>query len=689
LVPAASPVVHRRFEHLTPAASPIEVFSPDRPRSDAIAAPHGAGAAGLALLGRYAITRPRAVKRWAVKLVDAGLCASCCVLSIFLRLGFLPDRDTPYGAMIGISLSIALPIFYLFGLYREIFSQAGIRALTRIGRAIAIYALPFAAVVAYVGIAGVPRTTALIQPILLFAALSASRMAARYWLFGTETLRRVPRRRVIIYGAGAAGRQLAGAIAQTSEMAVVGFVDDDPALIGAVLDGCRIYAPQDMVMAAARLTVDEILIALPSVSPERRRAIIASARETGMRVRTLPGLADLADGRVEMAHLRAIEIDDLLGRPPVEPHLALMTRAVTGQTVMVTGAGGSIGREICRQLVALEPAVLLLVEISEFGLYDIHRELAELAAARPAAPRLVPLIRSVLDEPGMDEIVATWRPDIIYHTAAYKHVPLVEHNPGEGVRNNLIGTWRIARVAARHGVSDFVLVSTDKAVRPTNVMGATKRAAELVLQAFDTVTPGTRFSMVRFGNVLGSSGSVVPLFRQQIRDGGPVTLTDRRVTRYFMTVAEAAALVLQAGAMAEGGEVFVLDMGAPVRIADLARNMIELAGLSVRDADHPQGDIEIMEIGLRPGEKLYEELLIGNAPAATAHPRILKANEAHVPFDILTARIAAIEAALDHGGRAELLERLRELVPEFQNQTGSVDWIDLEQAQEPPLKRIA
>jgi FlaA1/EpsC-like NDP-sugar epimerase len=643
-----------------------------------------AGRAGLAALGRFAITRPRPVKRWTVMAVDAALCAACSILAIFLRLSFLPDRDTPYGAMIGISIAIALPIFGLFGLYREIFSQTGIRALVRIGRATATYAVPFAAVFAWVGIAGIPRTVTLIQPILLFVAIAASRVLARYWLFGTETLRRLPRRRVIIYGAGAAGRQLAGAIAQSREMAVVGFVDDDPALIGSVLDGCRIYAPQDLAMAVARLTAEEILVALPSAPPERRREIIAGLRAAGARVRTLPALIDIAHGRVEMAHLRDVDIEDLLGRPSVEPDLDLMRRAVAGRTVMVTGAGGSIGREICRQLIALQPALLLLVEIGEYALYETHRELI----ATAGAPRLVPLLGSVLDEARMDEIVATWRPDAIYHAAAYKHVPLVEHNPAEGVRTNLIGTRRMAAAAARHGVADFVLVSTDKAVRPTNVMGATKRAAELVLQALDAVTPGTRFSMVRFGNVLGSSGSVVPLFRQQIRAGGPVTLTDRRITRYFMTVREAAALVLQAGAMAAGGEVFVLDMGAPVRIADLARDMIEFAGLSVRDDAHPEGDIEIVEIGLRPGEKLYEELLIGNAPAATAHPRILKASEAFLPSSELIPRLDRIEALLDGGYRAELIAALQELVPEFQCRDGPADWIDLEAAAA-PLKRIA
>jgi FlaA1/EpsC-like NDP-sugar epimerase len=627
------------------------------------------------MLGRFALTRPRPIKRWVVAALDAVLCAACCVLSIFLRLGFLPDRGTPYGAMIGVSISIALPIFHLLGLYREIFSTAGIRALIRIGRATAIYTVPFAAVFSFVGISGIPRTVTLIQPILLFVAVGGSRILARYWLFGTESLRRVPRRRVIIYGAGSAGRQLAGAIAQSSEMAVVGFV----------LDGCRIYAPQDMRMAIERLTAEEIIVAMPSAPPERRKAIVARARFIGTRVRTLPALIEIAHGRVEMAHLRDVKIEDLLGRPAIEPDRALMSGAITGRVVMVTGAGGSIGREICRQLVGLEPALLLLVEISEFGLYEAHRELLAL----PGAPRVVPLLSSVLDETRMDEIIATWRPDAIYHAAAYKHVPLVEHNPAEGVRTNVIGTWRMARVAARRGVADFVLVSTDKAVRPTNVMGATKRAAELVLQALDTVTPGTRFSMVRFGNVLGSSGSVVPLFRQQIRGGGPVTLTDRRITRYFMTMPEAASLVLQAGAMAQGGDVFVLDMGEPVPIVDLARNMIELAGLTVRDDANPAGDIEMTEIGLRPGEKLYEELLIGNAPSTTHHPRILKASETSLPMEELRSRIERIEALLHSGNRTELLASLQALVPEFECRDGLVDWIHLEAGGEPALRQIA
>jgi FlaA1/EpsC-like NDP-sugar epimerase len=646
----------------------------------------------FAILGRYAISRTRPTKRWMVMLVDAGLCATTCYLSVFLRLGFFPERDTPFGLMIAVSIALAMPIFWALGLYREIFSQSGIRAIVAIARACLLYTVPFVTVFTYIGIWGIPRTISLIQPLLLFVGIASSRIFARYWLFGTNSLRRIPRRRVLIYGAGSAGRQLAGAIAQSADMAVVGYFDDNPALIGSVLDGCRIYAPADMAVAVERLTADEILLALPSAPRARRNEIIADARRANARIRTLPGLMDIAHGRVDVTHLRELEIEDLLGRESVAPDRDLMRRNIRGKVVMVTGGGGSIGGELCRQLLTLEPVVLLLVEISEFGLYEIHRELVARALESGSQVRVIPLLGSVRDETRMEEIVGAWRPDTIYHAAAYKHVPLVEHNPTEGVRTNILGTFTMARVAARWRVADFVLVSTDKAVRPTNVMGATKRVAELVLQALNQASSATRFSIVRFGNVLGTSGSVVPLFRQQIRAGGPVTLTDWRITRYFMTVPEAAQLVLQASAMARGGEVFVLDMGDPVRIFELARNMIELAGLTVRGADNPDGDIEIVEIGLRPGEKLYEELLIGNDPAPTDHPRILKANEAFLPIDILRGKLDRIALLLKAERRLELLAALRDLVPEFQNQGGMVDWIHLESARlvlERPMAQIA
>ena len=639
----------------------------------------------LVIVRTYATSRTRPTKRWIAMLVDAALCAITCYAAIFLRLGFIPEHDTPYGVLVATSVGLALPIFWAVGLYREIFSQSGIRAIVNIARACTIYALPFAAIFTVLRVWGIPRTLSLIHPILLFVAVAASRLFARRWLFATGASRRVRQRRVMIFGAGSAGRQLAGAITQSHEMSVVGYFDDDPLLIGSVIDGVRIHDPAGMAKVIESLAADEILLALPSAPRIRRNEIIAAARRANAAIRTLPGLMDIAHGRVEIGHIRELDIEDLLGRNSVEPDVELMKRAILGRTVMVTGAGGSIGGELCRQLVALEPSVLLLFDINEFGLYEIHRELE----SRSAPVRLVPLLGSVCDEARVRDIIGTWTPDVIYHAAAYKHVPLVEHNPAEGIRTNIFGTFTLARVAARLEVPNFVLVSTDKAVRPTSVMGATKRAAELVLQALNQVSPQTRFSMVRFGNVLGSSGSVVPLFRHQIRAGGPVTLTDWRITRYFMTVREAAQLVLHASAMATGGELFVLDMGQPVRIGELARNMIELSGLAVRTSDDPDGDIEIVEIGLRPGEKLYEELLIGNNPAPSAHPRILRADEAFMSFEDLAKRLGVLEETLSGGGATDQIAALHDLVSEFRSECEIVDWVHIETARAPYSERLA
>ena len=384
---------------------------------------------------------------------------------------------------------------------------------------------------------------------------------------------------------------------------------------------------------------------------------------------------DLAHGRVEAGDLRELTIEDLLSRDPVAPEMTAVRAKISGRTVLVTGAGGSIGSELCRQILTVEPARILLLESSEFALYMIHRNLTEVSDIE-----VVPLLGSVTDGKRVAEIIRAWSPDIVFHAAAYKHVPLVEHNPLEGLRNNVIGTLRIAELSQQLGVRDFVLVSTDKAVRPTNTMGATKRLAELVLQGLAAEQSATRFSMVRFGNVLGSSGSVVPLFREQIRQGGPVTITHRDITRYFMTIPEAAQLVVQASAMATGGEVFVLDMGEPVRIADLARNMIELSGLSVRSVDNPNGDIEIVTVGMRPGEKLYEELLIGDNPSATAHPRIMMASEHYLPWAELRPRLDTLEQLIEGGKVEDARVLLCELVREFTPASGIVDWVAVQNA---------
>jgi FlaA1/EpsC-like NDP-sugar epimerase len=642
-----------------------------------------------ARLGQIAISLGRTTKRGIAVSADAALCVATCYASVVLRIGFFPQRDMPFALLTGVSLGFALPIFWAVGLYREIFSQTGMRAIVRIARACLIYTVPFAFVFSFARVFGIPRTTTLIQPLLLFVGVAASRLAAHFWLFDAQEARTEPQRRVIIYGAGPAGRQLAGALARARELLVVGYFDDDPKMIGSVLDGVRIYPPARMQAAAQRLRASEILLALPTAPIGRRNEIVSQARGANLRIRTLPRFTDLSDGRIELAQLREMDIEDLLGRPPVAPDRESIREGIAGRRILVTGAGGTIGGELCRQVVAHGPAVLLLLELNEFALYEIHRELERLIAETTATVRIVPLLGSVCDAARVEEIVDAWRPQSIYHAAAYKHVPLVERNPAEGVRTNILGVEVLAHAAIRARVSDFILVSTDKAVRPTSVMGATKRAAELALQALDPIAPATRFSIVRFGNVLGSSGSVVPLFREQIARGGPVTLTDWRITRYFMTVTEAVELVLQAATLSDGGEVFLLDMGQPVAIAELARSMIELGGLSVRSADNPHGDIELVEVGLRPGEKLYEELLLGAELVPTSHARIFKSNEPRLSLAEFETRLNGIRAAMTSGDRALLLQSLTVLVPEFHPSADIADWVHLETAAYATVPRIA
>ena len=617
------------------------------------------------------VTLPRPVKRAIVFGTDVALCFFTVWIAYYLRLNdwvSLWSRGWPAAVL---SLS-ALPIFSLFGLYRSVLRHMGGQAMTVIAQAVISYGLLYAAIITTFGIPGVPRTIGLIQPLLMLAAVIASRIAARYWLSrGYRRHRRGDRQKVVIYGAGSAGRQLANALATSSKVQLAGFVDDDRNLQGGVICGVRVWKPDELPALAANRGISEILLAMPSASRQRRAQILSEIQPLEIAVRTLPDLLDIAHGKVAVGDLRPVEIEDLLGRDAVAPDARLLARKVQGHRIMVTGAGGSIGSELCRQIAEIGPAVLLLIEVSEYALYLIHHELA--GRDYPDI-EIVPLIGSVCDEARMDEIVMAWRPDTIYHAAAYKHVPLVEHNVLEGVRNNAIGTWNMAEIARRRGVANFILVSTDKAVRPTNVMGASKRLAEMVLQAMAGQGGSTCFAMVRFGNVLGSSGSVVPLFRAQIAAGGPITVTHPDITRYFMTIPEAAQLVVQAGAMAKGGEVFVLDMGEPIRIHDLAVRMVELSGLHV--AHEPgEGDIAIRFTGLRPGEKLYEELLIGDNPSPTQHARIMTANEGFLPWPELYARLKHLKVVI--AARDVVLTRhlLAELVTDYQPAAELVDWV--------------
>lgn len=590
----------------------------------------------------------RPAKRAFALLIDAVLCLLTVALAYWLRLG---DWSPPTGKQIWsyvLPVVVAIPLFIRFGLYRAIFRYVGWGALISVVRACAIFGLVYATIFTFIGVGGVPRTIGIIQPLLLFLAVGASRVAARFWLGGgyQSLLRLSQRKRVLIYGAGSAGRQLAAGLANSEDMNVIGFVDDDQTLHASLLNGKTIYPSTNLAELINSLDVSILLLAIPSASRQRRSEIIESVRGSHASIRTLPGMTDLAHGRVTVNDLRELEIEELLGRDPVAPDPALLSKNISGKTILVSGAGGSIGSELCRQIVRENPKNLLLLERSEYNLYSIHQELAKLDAYDGIVTNIVPLLTSVLNEQSLDAMIDQWRPDTIFHAAAYKHVPLVEHNVIEGIRNNVFGTLALAKCAQKHGVADFVLISTDKAVRPTNIMGASKRLAELILQAFALENPATRFSMVRFGNVLGSSGSVVPLFRQQIKQGGPVTVTHEEITRYFMTIPEAAQLVIQAGTMAMGGEVFVLDMGEPVKIIELARTMIELSGLSVRDDANPDGDIAVEVTGLRDGEKLYEELLIGDNPEPTAHSRIMKANEDFLPLGELEAVLAKLSLAM-------------------------------------------
>lgn len=625
---------------------------------------------------------PRATKRFVALSVDLGLCVLTVWLAFYLRLGeFVALSGSASWAVWG-AIGIAVPIFIVSGLYRAIFRYSGWPALLAVARAVGIYGLLYASVFTAIGVAGVPRTVGIIQPILLLLFVGASRAMARIWL-GDQyltILKQASRPKVLIYGAGSAGRQLAAAMANSHEMQVVGFLDDDERLHGHVLNGQPIYNPVDLSTLVAALNISDVLLAMPALSRKRRNEILGQIRSAHVAVRTLPSVTDLAQGKVSISDLRDLDIDDLLGRDPVAPDHVLLEKNIFGKVVLVTGAGGSIGSELCRQIQLLGPKALLLIEQSEFALYAIHQELEE--KQFEGRGRFVPLLASVQDEQRMHEIMSTWRPDTVYHAAAYKHVPLVEHNPVEGIKNNVIGTLRAAQAAARNGVADFVLISTDKAVRPTNIMGASKRMAEMLLQALAVTASGTKFTMVRFGNVLGSSGSVVPRFRQQIRDGGPITLTHPEITRYFMTIPEAAQLVIQAGAMARGGDVFVLDMGQPVKIIDLARRMIELSGLEPRDEDNPDGDIAIEITGLRPGEKLYEELLIGDNPEPTTHPRIMKAHEDFLAWPELEQRLLALQAALEINDVAVVRVMLQALVSGYEPSGNIVDWVHLAQSVE-------
>jgi FlaA1/EpsC-like NDP-sugar epimerase len=616
---------------------------------------------------RQALNWPRSVKR----LVVIGIDVAAALLSTWIAYSLrFETLHWPQGGQWLVYLMgpvLAAPIFVRFGLYRAIFRYSGLDAMLATTQAIALYALLRIVLLWWANWPTFPLTLGILQPLIFFLLVAGSRAAARFWLAGSSVANQVNRGRMLIYGAGAAGVQTSSAMAIGDHPRLLGFIDEDPSKIGRTIDGIPVFAPGEIAEVVRNLAISDILLAMPSASRERRNRIIQSLRTLPVHTRTLPGLADLASGRVTVQDFRELDIEDLLGREAVTWQGGLPGSSLRGLTILVTGAGGSIGSELCRQILRQGPARLLLLDHHEFGLYELQRELQAWCEAQACAVELVPLLASVVNRRRLDWICASYRPDAVYHAAAYKHVPMVECNPSEGIVNNVFGTLNMAQAAQQGGVARFVLVSTDKAVRPTNLMGASKRMAELILQALaDQAGPGsTCFSMVRFGNVLGSSGSVVPMFREQLARGGPLTVTHPEVTRYFMTIPEAAQLVLQAAVMASGGEVFVLEMGEPVRIVDLARRLVELSGLKVRDAQQADGDIEFAFIGLRPGEKLYEELLIGDNPTPTSHPRIMKAHEDFMAWPELLLQLQQLRRAAEEEDVAAVRQVLHACVHGF------------------------
>ncbi|CNH43337.1 TrsG protein-like protein [Yersinia kristensenii] len=583
------------------------------------------------------------------------------------------DVDSPFSSVEQwVALAVIIPptllVYIRLGLYRTVLRYVSAKIVTTVMIGVILSSGLLVLGSYFLGIY-LPRTVAVMFFIFSLVFISGSRLFFRMLLnYGVRG--KIP---VVIYGAGASGRQLLPALMQASEYFPIAFIDDNPKLNKAVIHGVTVYPSEKLEYLIERYGIKKVLLAMPSVSQSQRRAVVAKLENLSCEVLSIPGMSDLVEGRAQISSLKKVSIEELLGRDPVEPDKRLLAKNITGKVVMVTGAGGSIGSELCRQIIVEKPKLLILFDISEFSLYSIENEIAAICKNNKVDIEFVALLGSVQSEKRLVQIMSSFQVNTVYHAAAYKHVPLVENNVIEGVRNNIFGTLYCAKAAIKSGVEKFVLISTDKAVRPTNTMGATKRMAELVLQALSKEQNNTKFCMVRFGNVLGSSGSVVPLFKKQIAEGGPVTLTHKDIIRYFMTIPEAAQLVIQAGAMGQGGDVFVLDMGDPVKIIDLAKRMINLSGLSIKSEENPDGDIAIEILGLRPGEKLYEELLIGESVQNTHHPRIMTATEVMLEWDNLNTLLNKIEIACNNFNYEYIRSLLIEAPAGFQPTDGICD----------------
>ena len=622
----------------------------------------------------------RIKKQAIIALSDSVLLIAAAWIAFSLRFDefYIPSNEMFWFLFAPIPF-IAVPIFIFLGLYRAIIRYIGFRALWAVVQAVSLYAIGWGILSLFVQTDESLRSVVIINLIAALLLIGGTRMIARWWVAGTLLHNQrglLTKKRVAIYGAGAAGIQLATALSYSNEYKPVCFIDDKSELHNAYVNSLRVYPFNRLSILIEQMNIDEVLLAIPTASRSRRNYIIQSLDKHPVHVRTLPGMAEVAAGQVKIEDIKEVDIEDLLGRDSVPPYPDLLNANIHNKVVMVSGAGGSIGSELCRQILAQKPKCLILFELNEYALYSIESELSMLDKCDDSDYcKVIPVLGSVLDQSRFEEVCHSFDVNTIYHAAAYKHVPLVEKNPVEAIRNNIIGTLTAAKAAMATGVETFVLISTDKAVRPTNVMGATKRFAELIMQALATQRCDTRFCMVRFGNVLGSSGSVVPVFRNQIKNDGPVTVTHPEIIRYFMTIPEAAQLVIQAGGMAVGGDVFVLDMGDPVKINELAHKMIRLSGLEVKDEANPDGDIAIEYTGLRPGEKLYEELLIGNNPIGTKHPRIFKAIEESIAWEDLKVYIDALEDGISASNCEVLLTLLLNVVSDYNPQGVLEDFV--------------
>jgi len=623
---------------------------------------------GLRLI-KWFLSLSRVVKRLIMMFVDVLLIVTILALSFSMRLGewFWPQGDLVY--LLFFAPLVAIPIFIKFGLYRAIVRYIGFKALWVIVQAVSLYALVWGVIVLLSGAQGVPRSVILINWILGMLLIGGSRIIGRWW-FSDKKSYSVnafdKRKNVLVYGAGSAGIQLATALTYSQELNPIAFIDDEPTLSNHQIMGLKVHSSNNLGELVASMKIEEVLLAIPSVSRNRRNEIINNLEPYPVLVRTVPGVSELAQGKLKINDLNVVSINDLLGRDPVPPNQNYLRADITNKVVMITGAGGSIGSELCRQIIQLQPKKIVLFEQNEFSLYTIDQELIQ----KNLKIDIAPILGSVLDSKQVERVCKTFSVQTIYHAAAYKHVPMIELNNFSGIENNIFGTLSCAEAAVLSNVETFVLISTDKAVRPTNIMGATKRFSEMILQALSKKynDKATNFSMVRFGNVLDSSGSVIPLFKKQIKEGGPVTVTDPAIIRYFMTIPEAAQLVIQAGAMSKGGDVFVLDMGEPVKILNLAKKMIHLSGLNVKDSNNPNGDIEILFTGLRPGEKLYEELLIGDSVLETEHQLILRSNEEMLPWSDLKLILNKLKTSVDKQNLEGARQALIEAVPGYKPQ---------------------